>query len=88
MMKLCSASALNDRKVAFPTVHIESDFKAPLRYGDRLDLELSVPRIGARSAVFRYAGFRHADGVHAVTADITTVCVDMKSFTSVDIPRV
>ena len=37
---------LGERKVAFPTVHIEVDYKAPLRYGDSLDLELSVPRIG------------------------------------------
>ena len=77
---------INARRVAFPTVHIESDYKAPLKYGDRLDIEISVPKIGTKSAVFRYRGYRHGDGMHAVTAEITTVCVDMTGFSSIDIP--
>ena len=77
---------INARRVAFPTVHIESDFKAPLQYGDRLEIEITVPKIGTKSAVFRYRGYRHGDGMHAVTAEITTVCVDMTGFSSIDIP--
>jgi 4-hydroxybenzoyl-CoA thioesterase len=77
---------LDDRHVGFPTVHIESDYKQPLRYGDSLDIELSVPKIGHHSATFRYVGYRHRDGKHACTAEITTACVDMQGFHSIDIP--
>ena len=77
---------LGERHVGFPTVHIETDYKAPLRYGDSLDLEVSVPRIGKRSATFRYAGYRHRDGKHACSAEITCACVDMTAFAAIDIP--
>jgi len=77
---------LGERHVGFPTVHIETDYKTPLKYGDALDVELSVPRIGRRSATFRYAGYRHHDGKHAVTAAITCACVDMGTMTPIAIP--
>jgi 4-hydroxybenzoyl-CoA thioesterase len=77
---------LNTRHIGFPTVNIAADYKLPLRYGDALDLELSVPRLGARSAVFHYAGYRHRDGLFACSADITCACVDMVSFKSTPIP--
>jgi 4-hydroxybenzoyl-CoA thioesterase len=77
---------IGERRVGFPTVHIDADYQQPLKYGDGLDLELSVPRIGARSATFRYLGYRHRDGVHACTAAITCACVDMATFRAMAIP--
>ena len=77
---------LNQRRVGFPTVHIETDYKQPLRYGDALDIELSVPKVGRRSATFRYVGFRHQDGREACRADITCACVNLDSFQAVEVP--
>lgn len=77
---------LDERRIGFPTVHIETDYQLPLRYGDALDIEVSVPRVGRSSAVFRYVGYRHGDGKHACTAEITTVCVDMNTWQSREIP--
>ncbi len=77
---------VDERRIGFPTVHIETDFKKPLRYGDRLDLELSVQKIGRRSATFRYVGYRHRDGQLACTAAITCSCIDMKQFAATEIP--
>jgi 4-hydroxybenzoyl-CoA thioesterase len=77
---------IGERRLGFPTVHIETDYKKPLRYGDSLDIELSVPRLGTRSATFRYHCYRHSDGQHACTAEITCACIDMNTFRSVDIP--
>jgi 4-hydroxybenzoyl-CoA thioesterase len=77
---------LNSRRIGFPTVHIDTDFKMPLRYGDALDIELSVPRLGSRSAAFRYVGFRHRDGQKACQAEITCACVNLDSFRSTEIP--
>ena len=74
------------RRIGFPTVHIETDFKAPLKYGDSLDIELSVSKVGGKSAVFQYVGYRHRDGKLAVTALITCACVDMDKFEALTIP--
>jgi 4-hydroxybenzoyl-CoA thioesterase len=78
---------LNTRHIGFPTVHIETDYRLPLRYGDALDIDLSVPRVGARSATFRYVGFRHRDGLEACSAEITCACVDMSTFRATPIPE-
>lgn len=77
---------LGSARVGFPTVHVATDFRAPLRYGDSLDIELSVPRVSHRSAAFRYVGYRHRDGQHCVTAEITTACVNMDTFRAQEIP--
>ena len=77
---------LSTRRLGFPTVHIETDYSAPLRYGDKLDIELSVPKIGKHSAVFQYVGYRHRDGVKSCEAKITCAFVNLDSFKSVEIP--
>jgi 4-hydroxybenzoyl-CoA thioesterase len=78
---------INQHRVGFPTVHVETDFKAPLRYGDSLDIELSVPRISRRSATFKYVGYRHRDGQLCTTAAITTACINLDTFKSCEIPE-
>ena len=78
---------LDERRIGFPTVHVETDYKAPLRYGDRLDIEVSVEKLSNRSMVMCYEGYRHRDGKHSVTCRITTVCVDMNTFSSREIPQ-
>jgi 4-hydroxybenzoyl-CoA thioesterase len=71
---------LDVRRVGFPTVHIETDYKAPLRYGDSIDLEVTVTRVGEKSATFHYDGYRHRDGVLVCVADITVACIEMGTF--------
>lgn len=77
---------LDELRLGFPTVHVTTDYKAPLRYGDQLQLDLSVPKVGRSSATLRYVGHRARDGVLCVTCDLTCACVDMKTFRSVEIP--
>ena len=77
---------LDVQKVGFPTVNIACDYKAPLRYGDALDLEVTVTRVGNKSATFRYAGYRHRDGKFACDAKITVACVNMDTFEAMPFP--
>ncbi|HPH29871.1 MAG TPA: thioesterase family protein [Pseudomonadota bacterium] len=77
---------LDVMRIGFPTVHVETDFKGPLRYGDSLDIELTVTKLGQRSATMRYTGYRHRDGQLCVTCEITMACVDMDKFAARDIP--
>ena len=52
-------SELIDRdRVGFPAVRAECDFKAPLRFGDSADIEVSIARLGGKSITFRYRVFR------------------------------
>ena len=77
---------LDELRLGFPTVHLETDYKAPLRYGDRLVLDLSVAHLGTSSVIIRYVGYRERDGVLCVTCDLTSACVDMKTFKACPIP--
>jgi 4-hydroxybenzoyl-CoA thioesterase len=79
-------SLLDDQRIGFPTVHVETDFKRPLRYGDSLDLELTVKKLSRRSLVMRYQGYRHRDGELSVIAEITLACLDLTTFTARAIP--
>src|SRR3990170_3022435 len=54
---------VRDRRLGFPTVHLESTFKAPLAYGDVAVVELTVEHIGRTSVTFGYDVRRKRDGV-------------------------
>jgi 4-hydroxybenzoyl-CoA thioesterase len=80
------AVMLRDRKVGFPTVHCEADFKAPLRFGDVARLELGCDRASERSVALRYRVTRVEGLVHCATLQVVTVPVAMDTFTAVAVP--
>ncbi len=43
-----------DRKIGFPAVHTEADFRAPSRFGEAIDVELRVRALGRSSVRFGY----------------------------------
>jgi 4-hydroxybenzoyl-CoA thioesterase len=40
---------IKERRLGLPAVHLEVDFKSPLRYGDVVRIELTVEVLGAAS---------------------------------------
>jgi 4-hydroxybenzoyl-CoA thioesterase len=74
------------RKIGFPAVHVEGDFKAPLRYGDVAKIDVTVKRIGETSATLRYAMRRMRDGADAATIEHVVVATDLASMTKLRIP--
>jgi 4-hydroxybenzoyl-CoA thioesterase len=68
---------INDRHIGLPTVHVSSDFKSPLRYGDVARIEVRVSKIGKSSCRFSYAVYREKDGVLAATVEQTSVLTDL-----------
>jgi 4-hydroxybenzoyl-CoA thioesterase len=70
--------------IGFPTVHVETDFKSTLRFGDEFEVEVRVAKIGRTSATFHYIGRK--EGTLAAEARMTVVCVDMKTWQPVPIP--
>jgi 4-hydroxybenzoyl-CoA thioesterase len=77
---------LDEDHVGFPSVHVEADYIAPARFGDVLRIQVSCVRIGKRSVVLGYRAARASDGVDVCKAQVTTACVDMRTFRSMDVP--
>jgi len=68
---------VGERRLGFPTVHIESTFKAPLAYGDIAVVRLSVAELGRTSVTFEYDIRRKKDGALCFEAKVVTVFVDL-----------
>lgn len=77
---------ISGRRQGFPTVAIQSDFKAPLRYGDTAVVTLTLERLGRSSMAMRYRIHRQRDNVLCFEATITTVLIDLDTHRSLEIP--
>jgi len=79
-------SILQDRRLGFPMVHIETDFKRAFRFGEPMRLLIDVTKIGKSSVGFRYRGF-HGDAEDvSVEAKSTVVLIDLDTFETLPIP--
>jgi 4-hydroxybenzoyl-CoA thioesterase len=77
---------VTERKIGFPAVHVTSDFKAPLRYGDVARIHASVTKLGATSAHFHFEMIRTRDGAEVATMDHVHVCTDLVTMTKLPFP--
>ncbi len=77
---------ITERRIGWPTVHIECDYRAPLRYGDAFEVAVSFPKVGRSSFVTRYEVV--ADGSLRATAEITCVTTHLDRMESLEIPPV
>lgn len=68
---------VGERRLGFPTVAIQSQFLAPLSYGDVAIVDLTVSDIGASSLRLGYDIRRKRDGTLCFHADVTTVLVNL-----------
>ncbi|MEO8706987.1 MAG: thioesterase family protein [Kofleriaceae bacterium] len=82
-------SELIDRdRVGFPAVRAECDYKAPLRFGDTAEIEVTVARLGSKSITFRYRVYRTGDP-RTLAADGSVICavVDLARFVAIAVPE-
>ena len=77
---------INEHRIGLPTVHLETDFSRPLRYGDLIEVEVSVLKIGRSSITFGYRVFKQGENEPWIKGHNVTVCVDMETFKKKDIP--
>jgi 4-hydroxybenzoyl-CoA thioesterase len=81
---------LDRRRVGFPAVRAEADYQAPLRFGDTVDVELTVSRLGTKSITFRYRVHRVADGdrprVQAAEGQVVCAVTDLTRFVAIPVP--
>jgi 4-hydroxybenzoyl-CoA thioesterase len=77
---------INEHRIGLPTVHLETDFSRPLRYGDQIEVEVSVLKIGKTSITFGYRVFKQGEIEPRIEGHNVTVCLDMETFKKRDIP--
>jgi len=84
-------SLLDDDRVGFPAVAASCAFTAPLRFGDTVEVALTVAKLGGKSIVFRYAVDRAADAkvarVACARGEVTCAVVDLVRFTAIAVPE-
>ena len=78
---------INEHRIGLPTVHLETDFSRPMRYGDRIEVEVSVSKIGKTSITFGYSVFKQGEDKPWVVGHNVVVCLDMNTFKKIDIPN-
>ncbi len=79
-------TVIDEHRIGLPTVHLETDFSRPLRYGDQIEIEVSVLKIGSSSITFGYQVFKLGENKPWIEGHNVTVCLNMDTFKKVDIP--
>ena len=74
-----------EMQVGFPTAKIDGEFTTPLRYGDVIDIEITVSEIGNKSLSLSYK-VKNREGVVCGEVSQVVVAMDLSRHTSIVIP--
>ena len=77
---------IDEHRIGLPTVHLETDWSRPLRYGDTIEIEVSVSKIGETSITFGYRVFKQGEDKPWVIGHNVVVCLNMNTFKKINIP--
>jgi 4-hydroxybenzoyl-CoA thioesterase len=80
------AELVRGHGIGFPTVHLETDFAKPLRFGDNIEVEVRVRKIGVSSLTWGYRVFRRGEPEVLVQGCNTTVAVFLDGFVKTEVP--
>ena len=73
--------------LAFPIVHVEADYFAPLRIGDRVVVEMRLKKMGRTSFTVACAIRKKGERKVVAKGEITHVLIDKKTFRPLPIPK-
>jgi 4-hydroxybenzoyl-CoA thioesterase len=76
-----------NRKIGFPAVHVEADYKSPLRYGDTARIAVGVAKIGTKSATLRFTFTRADNSAPVATITIVHAVSDLAHLHAIAIPH-
>lgn len=90
-----SASAyvrlLDEERIGFPAVSSKCDYKAPLKFGESVEIDMTVARLGSKSITLRYRAYRLREGesqrILAAEGVVTTAVVDLARFRAIEVPE-
>lgn len=75
---------LGEKRIGFPLVHSDVDFKHPLHFGDRPIVRVTCFKLGDSSLGLRYV--YTVNDVVCVDARMTTVCVHLETMKPFSMP--
>lgn len=81
------ASLIMKRRIGLPAVHIDMEFKKPLRYGEEVTIQVDVTKIGNSSCGLRYTIVRVSDGQEMALVNHICVLSDLDELKSIPIPN-
>ena len=79
------SNLISEHRLGFPTVQIQAEFKNVMKYGDVIDVEMRVTKVGNKSLSFSYALVRQ--GIVCAEVSQVVVAMDLDSHRSVEIPE-
>lgn len=77
---------MNDHKLGHPTVHLDVDFRVPLRYGDQVEIDVRLEKVGTTSVIWRYDVFVAGDATLHARGRVVTVNIDLETFEKLPFP--
>lgn len=80
------AGLITKRRIGLPAVHLDMEFKKPLRYGDTVNIQLEVTKLGTSSVHLRYTVVRLGDNVETACINQVSVLSALDELHSVPIP--
>ena len=75
-----------ERQTGLPTVRLEADFRAVSKMGDRVDLALSVERLGSRSITLNSRCTGLEDGELRMQMRQVLVCTSLQTHQAIEVP--
>jgi 4-hydroxybenzoyl-CoA thioesterase len=77
----------DELQVAFPVVHVETNFARPLQHGDLVTVQVGVSKVGDSSVTLIYEIYRPGERDPAATSKIVLVCIGAPGWKSTPIPE-
>jgi 4-hydroxybenzoyl-CoA thioesterase len=77
---------MREERIGFPTVNVQSEFLAPMSYGDEIEIEVAVARVGESSVAFEYAARRATDATVCARSTQVHVAMNLDARRPVSIP--
>ena len=81
------STMINEKRIGFPTVKSEAEFKVPIVYGDEIEITVDVVTVGTSSIRFRYSLRRVLDQTLCAEVEQIHVAMDLTMRKSIPIPE-
>ena len=78
---------INVDRVGMPTVSCQVDYRRPFRFGDTMEVEIRVVRLGSGSVTYQFVGRHAGDERPSCQAEIMAACIDMDRFAARPFPE-
>ena len=75
------------QRFGFPAVHLDVDFVAPVRYGERIEIETGVERIGESSLSFRFVVTLKDEPDPVAVGRVVTVSMNLDTYRKTQVPE-